>query len=163
MPNARQFKETRIVNCSKERAYSIVKAIDKYPEFVPWCISTEQVAPPEGAPTDANVEYWRMAAGFKYVKDSYISKVTFQPNEQITAEAIDANLLNNMITIWRFEDPPSLEADHDNLSNTDRCLLRVDIDFEFNSYLYSWIANFFFLQITDSMIKAFIARIEPLQ
>ena len=60
-------------------------AIEEYPEFVPWCVSTRQILAEEQAAHQTavdRVEIWEMAAGFKALKDSYQSRVTLiEPRE----------------------------------------------------------------------------------
>lgn len=69
-----------------KQVYAVVASIDQYPEFVPWCVRTEQVdaSPPHDAiNNDTRIEYWEMSVGFKMINDSYTSKVTLSDEKSI--------------------------------------------------------------------------------
>ena len=95
---------TRAINSYRytiHQVYEVVADIDKYPQFVPWCVSTRRIQPPyflkklnkrEGTDSedpliDAVVECWEMAAGFRLLSDSYTSKVTLFPNRSIIVQS----------------------------------------------------------------------------
>ncbi|PJF16498.1 hypothetical protein PSACC_03685 [Paramicrosporidium saccamoebae] len=134
-----------------EQVYSVISDVDKYPEFVPWCVGTQET---ERFLTDADqkfveaggisaantVRYIEMAVGFKALNDKYVSR----------AEAIDARLFKHLVSEWRFSPAGS------------SCLVNFKIDFEFRSYLYAYFANMFFAEVALRMVDAFEKRCHEL-
>jgi ribosome-associated toxin RatA of RatAB toxin-antitoxin module len=85
--------------------------------------------------------------GFLKIKDSYVSKVEVSSNK-IVATALDARLFKELLTIWEFE----------NNDNEDECIVKLEVIFEFKSYLYAYIANLFFLEVSKGILDAFEKR-----
>lgn len=68
--------------------------MEKYPEFVPWCVSTrkverflsdedQQFVESGGIVASHSVSYIEMSAGFKALHDSYISRVSSIKNVSV--------------------------------------------------------------------------------
>ena len=89
-----------------------------------------------------------LAAGFLSFKDSYISKVSVNITDNvIEAEALDSGLFRHLKTVWKITPNPD-----------DTCTIDFFIDFEFNSYIYAYVANVFFLETSKSVFLAFEKR-----
>lgn len=79
--------------------------------------------------------------------DSYQSKVSFYNQEIIIAEALNSKLFKFLKSIWKISSNP--DGSHN---------VEFSIDFEFNSYIYAYIANVFFLEISKGILAAFKKR-----
>ena len=67
---------------------------------------------------------------------------------------MDARLFSNLKTDWQFL--PTFT--NDEAERKEACNLGFRIDFEFNSYLYAYVANHFFLEVATKMVQAFENR-----
>lgn len=100
-------------------------------------------------PAGGNCEVFfaELSAGFLRFKDSYISKVSVYGQERIEAEALDSGLFNHLKSTWKI------------IGNPDgTCTIEFFVDFEFNSYIYAYVANVFFLEVSKGMLTAFEKR-----
>lgn len=135
-------------SCPHEVVFKVIKDVSKYKEFVPWCVNS-RIIPKIESSTDGNCEVFfaELSAGFLRFKDSYISKVTVYGQDRIEAEALDSGLFNHLKSTWKV------------VSNPDgTCTVDFFVDFEFNSYIYAYVANVFFLEISKGMLTAFEKR-----
>lgn len=124
--------------------------MSKYKEFVPWCLNSRIIPKIESTPENESCEIFfaELSAGFLRFSDSYISKVTvFSKEKVIEAEALDSGLFNHLKSIWKI------------IPNSDgTCTIDFYVDFEFNSYIYAYVANVFFLEVSKGMLTAFEKR-----
>ena len=132
--------EKRVLPYSAKQMYDLVADIERYPEFLPWCLKTDIISS-YGQVTKAKVDI-----GYKVFRESYISKVTFTPPHQIDVvnESGPFKHLNNH---WKFREisPTSCEVD-------------FYIDFAFESILLQSTMGFFFNEAVKVMISAFEKR-----
>lgn len=69
--------EKRVLPFSPEQLFDLVADVEKYPEYLPWCLGA-RVRKREG-----NVLYADMVIGFRFFRERYTSKVTCKrPNER---------------------------------------------------------------------------------
>lgn len=137
-----------ISSCDKNIIFQVVRDVENYKEFVPWCVNS-RIIPKLEASSDgiSEVFFAEIRAGFLKFSDSYISKVSVYGEEKIEAEALDSGLFNHLKSTWKFT------------SNEDgTCTIEFFVDFEFNSYIYAYVANVFFLEISKGMLTAFEKR-----
>lgn len=137
---------------SRDDVFEVINAIDRYKEFVPFCVKSRILPKSETSDrNESNVFYAELAAGFLKFSDSYISKVSTYGKERIEAETVDFSLFKYLKSIWTlFQNPDG------------SCTVNFYVDFEFNSYLYAYAANIFFLEVSKKMLKAFEIRFEKL-
>ena len=144
---------------SPEKVFKVVADVERYNEFVPWCLQSKIVPHPLD---DADMEwkaqhptgkifYADLAVGYQIFKECYTSRVHAIPNEYVEAQAMDMALFHNLHTFWRFL-PVS--------NNPDECEVLFCIDFEFKSMIYAYVTNLFFNEVVKGMVKAFEHRCE---
>lgn len=128
--------------------------MEKYKEFVPWCIDSKIVEPPKKCDDlqsqSDEVFYAEITAGFLNLTDSYTSKVEVIGNKVI-AEASDSRLFSKLHTVWVVSDAEG------------GCFIDFSIEFEFNSYIYAYFANLFFIEVSKGMISSFEKRCTSLE
>ena len=86
------YKVVRELNYSNKQMFDLIIDVEKYPEFLPWCKSTNVYE------KKSNIFYSDMEIGFSVVKESFTSKVTSINSEKILSEAISGpfNKMNNI-------------------------------------------------------------------
>ena len=65
--------EKRVLPYSVRQLFDLVADIEKYPEFLPWCLSARLLR------QEGNVLDWQLVIGFKLFRESFTSKVTLAP------------------------------------------------------------------------------------
>lgn len=132
--------ERRILPYTPEQMYRLVADIERYPEFLPWCIAS-RIRRREG-----EVIYADLMIGFKMIRERFTSKVTLSPPGRIDVSYAEGpfHYLNNH---WIFL--PTEEGG---------CLIDFFVDFEFRSKMLQKIMGVLFNEAVRRMVTAFEAR-----
>jgi len=123
--------------------YALVADVEKYPEFIPWCV---------GARVVERGDDWIIAdllVGFKGISESYRSKIHLNPNE-IDIEYLQgpfSQLENN----WKFEVMPDGSSK-----------IKFMIKFEFRSRLLQGLIGGLFDKAVMKMMHAFETRADEI-
>ena len=136
--------EKRVVPHTPEQLYALVLDVQKYPQFLPWCLAARVKSQSER----------ELAAdliiGFNMFRETFTSYVEFDPDKlEIDvryAEGPFKHLTNN----WRF------------LPHEDGCEIDFYVDFEFNSRLLQSGIETLFTEAVRRMVRAFEARADDL-
>ena len=75
-------REKKIVPYTAEQIFDLVADIERYPEFLPWCIATRRIRQDDGGGV------YELAVGFRLVREKFISKVRFERPGKIHTEYI---------------------------------------------------------------------------
>jgi len=135
--------EQRVLPYSPEQLYELVADIERYPEFLPWCLAA-RIRKREGHIVVAD-----LVIGFRMVRERFTSRVTLTPKERIDVSYIEGPLrhLNNH---WVFHPHP------------DGCLIDFYVDFEFRSKMLQKLIGTLFNEAFRRMVAAFEARARDL-
>ena len=136
--------EKRVVPHTPEQLYALVLDVQKYPQFLPWCLAARVKSQSER----------ELAAdliiGFNMFRETFTSYVEFDPDkleiDVCYAEGPFKHLTNN----WRF------------LPHEDGCEIDFYVDFEFNSRLLQSVIETLFTEAVRRMVRAFEARADVL-
>lgn len=153
--------EKRVLPYSPEQLFDLVADIEKYPEYLPWCLGA-RVRKREG-----NVLYADMVIGFRFIRERYTSKVTCKrpgergagvgeggaKTEDITTEAgrIDVvyvdGPLRRLRNHWVFEP-----------AEGGGCEIDFYVEFDFHSRILEKLIGALFNEAVRRMVGAFEAR-----
>jgi len=141
--------EKRKMPYSSAQLYKLVAEVDRYPEFLPWCIAARLKS------RDANVDTWDLVIGFKMIRERFTSKVTLALPDPTGLARIDVayadgpfRYLNNH---WIFDRQPDGST-----------VIDFFVDFEFRSKLLQSIMGVLFNEAVKRMVAAFEARAKQL-
>jgi coenzyme Q-binding protein COQ10 len=142
--------ERRFLPYTPEQLFDLVAAIDRYPEFLPWCLAARI-----RTRTD-DVLVGDLVIGFKMVREKFTSRVTLDRPRRIHVVYTEGPLrhLNNH---WLFEPHPP-DGEHPNGGT----MLDFHIDFEFHSRLLQSLMGVLFNEAVKRMVHAFDARARQL-
>jgi len=96
----RTYAEQRWLRQTPEQLFALVADIERYPEFLPWCLSTRIL--PSVSKTELRAE---MEIGFKMMRERYVSRVVLTPCSAIDVESLDG-LFRELHTHWQFDAAP---------------------------------------------------------
>jgi coenzyme Q-binding protein COQ10 len=133
--------EQRALPYPPERLFDLVADVERYPDFLPWCVASRILSRTE---TDLRAE---LAIGFKGIRERFVSHVTLDRPDlriDVTYEDGPFKFLENH---WKFEDRG--EAG---------CLLDFYVDFEFKSRLLAMLIGPLFDDAVRRMVQAFEDR-----
>jgi len=133
--------EKRVLPYRPEQLFNLVADIERYPEFLPWCVACRV------RERDGEVIWGDLMVGFKVFRETFSSKVTLHRPGRIDVEYVDGpfRYLNNHWLFEPVEDGTATEID-------------FYIDFEFRSRMLQAVAGAVFNEAVRRMVSAFEAR-----
>ncbi|EPY01300.1 type II toxin-antitoxin system RatA family toxin [Magnetospirillum fulvum] len=136
--------EKRILPYAPEKLYAMVADVERYPDFLPWCVAS-RIRRREG-----NVFFADLVIGFKMVRERFTSKVTLDPNHRVDVTYTEGpfHYLNNH---WVFNPMPDGTTEID-----------FYVDFEFRSKLLQTLIGALFNEAVRLMVSAFERRARQL-
>ena len=138
-------KQEIFINHPAESLYEIVLDIEKYPEFIPWCLAARI-----RSKTDKNI-VGDLLVKYKYLQKSFTSDVRFDSKKLIINILYLKGPLKNLKNNWKFE---KIE---DNKTK-----VHFTIKFEFNNILYQKMTEFFYDLIENQLIYSFKKRADEI-
>ena len=136
--------EQRALPYTPEQVFDLVAAVERYPEFLPWCTAT-RIKRREG-----DIFWADLAVGFKVFRETFTSKVTSNPSDRIDVEYLDGpfRYLNNH---WKFLGQPDGTT-----------VVDFYVDFEFRSRILQRAIGVLFEEAVRRMVGAFETRADAL-
>ncbi len=138
-----QHAERRFLPYTPEQLFDLVADIERYPEFLPWCVGARIVRREEDRVL-ADV-----IVGFKALRETFTSKVTFDRPSAIDVE-YQKGPFRHLENRWEFEPAEG------------GCTIGFFIDFEFRSRLLKNIMGPLFGEAVRRMVGAFEQRAKSL-
>ena len=151
-------KEIRIVPHSPRQLYELVADIEKYPEFLPWCIAA-RVRNREPA-RDGELLTADMVLGFKMFRERVTSKVTLHPPEDGETGGTTDGGVHGRIDVEYVEGPLKYLQNRWVFLPADGggCEIDFFVDFEFRSRILQKIVGALFHEAVSRMVAAFERR-----
>lgn len=133
--------EKRYLPYTPEQVYALVADVERYPEFLPWCVACRKTKTlDKGFEAD-------LAIGFKMVREKFTSRVTLNPSSDILVEYKDGpfKYLSNS---WKFAAGPDGKG----------CEIDFYLEFEFRSAVLQKLIGVLFEEAVRRMVAAFETR-----
>ncbi len=141
--------EKRAMPYSPEQLFKLVAEVDRYPEFLPWCIAARLKS------REGDLAVWDLVIGFRMIRERFTSRVTMTPASEGKGARIDVSYadgpfryLNNH---WIFDRQPDGTT-----------VIDFFVDFEFRSKLLQSIMGVLFNEAVKRMVAAFEGRAKQL-
>jgi coenzyme Q-binding protein COQ10 len=135
--------EQRVLPYTPEQLFALVADIERYPEFLPWCIGARiREREPRLVVAD-------LIIGFKMFRERFTSRVVLDPPGRIDVTYAEGpfRYLDNH---WLFEKVPG------------GCRINFFVDFEFKSRLMQRVIEVLFGEAVRRMVGAFEKRARDL-
>lgn len=132
--------EIKIVPYTAAQMFDLVAAVDKYPEFLPWCVAS-RIMKREG-----DIFYADLVIGYKMVREKFTSRVTLDRPGHIHVEYLDGPM-KHLSNHWRFTDNPD-----------GTCTVDFMVDFDFKNPIFRKLIELFFNEAIKRMTQAFENR-----
>jgi coenzyme Q-binding protein COQ10 len=138
-----QHQEKRTLPFRPEQLFDLVADIERYPEFLPWCVAA-RVKERRADFIDAD-----LVIGFKVFRERFTSHVKLDPPGRIDVTYTEGpfRYLNNH---WTFERAPG------------GCRVDFFVDFEFKSRMLQKVIEVLFGEAVKRMVAAFEGRARQL-
>lgn len=132
--------EKKVLPYTPEQMYRLVADVERYPEFLPWCLAARIRR------RDGNVMWADLVIGFKMVRERFTSRVELNEADcRIDVQYTEGpfKYLNNH---WIF------------LPHQAGCCVDFYVDFEFRSKMLQKIMGLLFNEAVRRMVQAFETR-----
>ena len=133
------FRAARRVPFTPRQMFDLVADVERYPEFLPWCLGCRVVS---RAPGEIRAD---LLIGFRVFRERWHSRVLLDRPRQIDVEYVHGPF-RHLENRWRFEPHP------------EGCLVDFYVDFEFRSKLLSRVIAGLFGEAVHHMVRAFETR-----
>ena len=136
--------EKRHLPHSPEEMFALVADIEKYPEFLPWCVGTRVRS------NDGEVVLADMVIGYKMFREKFTSEVRLSKPDRIDVAYTDGpfKYLSNH---WIFLKEPD-----------GTCIVDFYVDFEFRSKFLQTMIGTVFNEAVRIMVQSFEKRAEKI-
>ncbi len=141
--------EQRTLPYTPEQLFALVAQVEKYPEFLPWCIGS-RITKREKNAKGLDVFYADLVIGYKMARETFGSKVTLNSPDHIHVEYLSGPM-KYLSNHWRFIPGPN-----------GSCTIDFYVDFEFKNSFFQSLIEVFFSKAVDKMVKAFEDRANAL-
>ena len=137
--------EQRLLGYRPEQMFDLVADIERYPEFLPWCIGARI------RERNDTLVVADLIIGFKMIRERFTSRVSLD-REHLTIEVAYADgPFKQMTNRWRFE--PTSDG---------RCRIDFYVAFEFRSAMLQKLIGVLFHEAVRRMVSAFETRARKL-
>jgi coenzyme Q-binding protein COQ10 len=151
------YTEKRFLPYAPQHLFELVAAVDRYPEFLPWCRAARirsseklRVAP------EKTLIVADLVIGFGMIREHYRSRVTLQRPQRIDVANVEGPF-RRLNSYWTF-DPVAPSAERP-VGGT---MLTFHIEFEFRSKLLQSLMAALFEEAASRMVAAFKGRAKQL-
>lgn len=134
------IKKTAIVPYTAKQMFELVNKIETYPEFIPFCQSSEVLSRSED---EIRAKLTFAKGGFN---KSFGTINRLQKNKMIEIRLLEGPF-KHLEGFWRFEDLPN-----------QHCRIMLDFEFEFSSRLLAFAFEPLFTQAVNMLVDAFKDR-----
>ena len=152
-----RYAEKRFLPYTPAQLFELVAAVDRYPEFLPWCLAARMrsAGTLPGTPRKALLVA-DLVIGFRTMRARYTSRVTLQSPRRIDVTCIEGpfRYLDNH---WTFE--PAAPSAGRPIGGT---MLTFQIAFAFRSSLLQSFMGAMFEEAVSRMVAAFEGRAKQL-
>jgi coenzyme Q-binding protein COQ10 len=137
--------EQRLLGYRPEQLYDLVADVERYPEFLPWCIGARIRERRD------NLIIADLIIGFKMIRERFTSRVNLD-RENLTINVVYADgPFKHMGNRWRFEPTPD-----------GGCRIDFHVEFEFRSAVLQKLIGVLFHEAVRRMVGAFETRARQL-
>lgn len=145
-----KFQSTRHVTHKASEMLALVADVERYPEFVPYCLACKilrRAETPDGKP----VMLTQMTVGYGPLRESFVTRVTVdEPHSKLLVQYVDGPF-RRLENRWTFSDTPS---------GSD---VTFAIDYAFKSRAFEMLAGSVFDRLFRKMADAFVERADALR
>jgi coenzyme Q-binding protein COQ10 len=151
------YTQKRFLPYTPDQLFALVAAVDRYPEFLPWCraarIRSSEKLKGIG---DKAVIMADLVIGFRMIRERYTSSVMLQPPNRIDVTCVKGPF-RHLDSHWIFE-PVAASAEYPRGGT----MLTFRIKFELRSMLLNSLMGVLFNDAARDMLAAFEGRAKQL-
>ncbi len=136
--------EKRVLPYSPRQLYDLVADVERYPEFLPWCVAVRM------REREDDLLVADTVIGFKMFRERFTTRVRLDPAGRRIDVAYEEGPFNHLNNHWVFED------------HVQGCAIDFFVDFSFRSRILQKLIETLFAEAVRRMVSAFEARARAL-
>ena len=136
--------EKRKVPYSSLKMFDLVADIEKYPDFLPWCLASRVIS------NDKNILIADLMIGFQVFKEKFRSKIKLDRKNMIISVTYEDGPFKFLTNKWDFKE------------NKNHCEINFYLDFEFKNIFFQSLMERLFSEAVKRMVAAFEKRASQL-
>lgn len=142
-----KHRERRVLPYSQEQLYALVADIERYDEFLPWCVKSRFKKR-----ESEELVVAELVIGFKMFRERFVSRVHLEHPDRIFVDYLEGPMryLSNEWVFTPIEDDNS------------KCKVEFFVDFEFKNPILQRMVGLFFSEAFRRMVTAFENRAKEL-
>ena len=135
-----KHSEKRKVPYSPLKMFDLVADIEKYPEFLPWCVASRVIS------NDKNILIADLMIGFQVFKEKFRSRVNLDKKNMKIYVSYEDGPFKFLTNIWEFKEYKN------------HCEINFYLDFEFKNIFFQSLMERLFSDAVTRMVAAFEKR-----
>jgi ribosome-associated toxin RatA of RatAB toxin-antitoxin module len=141
----RHFTRSALVAAPAARLYALINDVERYPEFVPWCVGARVISRAPGEVVAA------LDIKRSVLKTSFTTRNTLEEPHRITMQLLDGPF-RSLSGRWTLT--PIADASGASLG----CRVELQMSFEFANAVSAALLESVFEQTVASLVEAFVLR-----
>ncbi|HRD85407.1 MAG TPA: type II toxin-antitoxin system RatA family toxin [Rubrivivax sp.] len=143
----KQVRKSVLLWYSPAEMYTLVTAIDDYPQFLPWCDSAEVLDRHEGGVTA------RLGLAYMGVRHSFTTRNDHQAGQSVVVRLVDGPF-SMLDGTWSFRELGRPGSD------AAACKIEFDLRYAFASPALEKVVSPVFDKVANTFVDSFVARAE---
>ena len=139
-----QHSEIRTVPYNPDKMFDLVADVEKYPEFLPWCIASRVIQ------NEKSLLIADLMIGFQVFREKFRSNVILDKKNMIIEVSYEDGPFKFLTNKWEFK------------NYNDKCSVYFYLDFEFKNKFFQSIMERLFSEAVKKMVAAFEQRADKL-
>ncbi len=139
-----QVKKSMLIEHPAERMFGLVDAVEKYPEFLPWCGGTEIVE------RNAQITHAVIKIDYHGIKQDFSTRNRKEGHEWMHIE-MEHGPFKHLVGHWHFK-PLTVDA----------CRVEFNLEYEFSNRVLEKLVGPVFHYIANTFVEAFLHRADRL-
>ncbi len=137
--------EKRVLPYSPEQLFDLVADIEKYSEFLPWCLASRFRS------RSGDTVVAELVIGFRMFRERFVSRVSMERPHRIHVDYLEGPM-KHLSNEWVFR--PHAKPNH--------CEVDFYVDFEFKNPVLQKVVGVLFAEAFRRMVIAFEARAQQI-
>ena len=148
----KQVKKSVLLWYTPREMYELVTAVERYPEFLPWCNKVDVLAQ-EGDAVTA-----RLHLAYAGVRHAFTTRNSHVPGESVTMSLVDGPF-SRLDGSWRFI-PIGTPAASRPEAGPQACRVEFELSYAFSSRPLEMVVSPVFDRIANTFVDSFVQRAE---
>ncbi|PZP36579.1 MAG: ubiquinone-binding protein [Roseateles depolymerans] len=147
----KQVKKSVLLWYTPREMYALVTAVDRYPEFLPWCSKVE-VLSQEGEQVTA-----RLSLAYAGVRQAFTTRNRNEDGRSVLMELVDGPF-SRLHGVWQFQplNRPGTTGE------PQACKILFELSYAFSSKALEAVVSPVFDRIANTFVDSFVQRAESL-